>query len=177
VCVRVAGEAPVCEVGADVLKAFMIDPLFYRSLVTLSLHPPDVRSIALVRGGAEQRVERDGTNEFRAAGAAAAGLDLAQIGLLLEQVARLRAVRFVVADTADVRPYGLEAPAATLTFGLSGGAGIGKSLLLGKEAAAGEVYAMVKGQDAVFTIERDVRDALVSPLFKAEAAAPAPPPR
>jgi hypothetical protein len=59
-------------------------------------------------------------------------------------------------------PYGLAPPKVALTFGLTGEAGIQTSLLLGREAGPESVFAMIQGQDIVFTLESGTARALTS---------------
>jgi hypothetical protein len=48
--------------------------------------------------------------------------------------------------------FGLNQPFATITLGLTGEAGIQKTILLGRKTDNAGVSAMVKGQDVRFTV-------------------------
>ena len=54
--------------------------------------------------------------------------------------------------------------------GLSAAAGISKTILVGHDAGEEAVYAMVKGQDLVFTFSKALRDKLLQPLYKSVQA-------
>ena len=60
--------------------------------------------------------------------------------------------------------FGLPGGCLSLTLGLTGAEGIQKTLVLGDLAGRSEVYAMVRGQDAVFVLELDALELLLNDL-------------
>jgi hypothetical protein len=164
--VYVEGEPSLYLVDAAPVHAISVDPVVFRDRHVLSIEPADVLSISVQTSGVEQVVERDSTNSFRAAGGAVKDVDLRGVDALLRAVKSLRAVDLIVEDSPDLGPFGLAEPRATITLGLSADAGLGKSLLLGGEAGEGYVYAMIKGQDVVFTLEKALAETFTTALYK-----------
>jgi hypothetical protein len=85
---------------------------------------------------------------------------------LLALLHPLVAVDLVEENPADLARYGLGTPAAALVVGLTGDAGIAKTLLLGGAAGASHRYAMMQGQDVVFLVDEEIRDRLTAPLYE-----------
>ena len=131
----------------------------------VTLDPGVIRKISIQREGASQSVERDATNEFYNIDTEAP-VNQQAVADILDAVQALRAEDLVVEDPKNLELYGLASPASVLTLGLSGEAGISKSILMGSETGVSSVYAMVKGQDLVFTLSKAVRDKLIQPLYK-----------
>ena len=83
--------------------------------------------------------------------------DTAAIEGLVSRIHGLQMKKLEVAEPADLKTYGLAAPAATLRVG-SGSAQA--TLLLGAAAGEGEVYAKDASRPAVFTVESTLLDDL-----------------
>ncbi len=64
------------------------------------------------------------------------------------QTAQMKSI--VVQDAADLKPYGLDKPDASVTFGLGSSQA---TLLLGKKTEAGTVYAKDASRPMVFTVD------------------------
>ena len=161
---RLGGERTAFLVPASAVARFLggaraTDPLPYRDRVMLDIKPEAVRSVTLVRGERQQVAERDATG-WKAVAPAGGKLEPAVIAELLGAVKTLRALSVVSQDPRGAA-FGLDAPAARLTFGLRGEEGIQKTLLLGKPTPDGHVYAAVQGLDLVFVLDRAVAAALV----------------
>lgn len=169
ITVQLLGEETLYRVRDDGLRALPMDPLYYRDLAVLQLDPASVRSVTVQAEGREQGAMRDApTNGFRAA---AAGTELATpaVDALIAAASRLQAVAYVEENPVDLAAYGLDAPEAVVTLGLTGEGAISKSILLGAEASPGTVYALVRGLDVVFTLDKAVRDKFRQPLYKTAA--------
>jgi hypothetical protein len=169
ITVQVAGEETLYRVSNDGLQALPMDPLYYRDLAVLELDPATVRSVTVQASGREQGAVREpSTNTFKAA-AAGAELLPASAEAVVEQACRLTAVAYEEENPADLALYGLDKPEGVVTLGLSGQGAISKSILVGNEASPGTVYALVRGLDVVFTLDKAVRDNLLQPLYKSSA--------
>jgi hypothetical protein len=169
ITVQLLGEETLYRVRDDGLRALPMDPLYYRDLAVLQLDPASVRSVTVQAEGREQGAMRDApTNGFRAA---VAGAELAApaVDALVAAASRLQAVAYVEENPVDLAAYGLDAPEAVVTLGLTGEGAISKSILLGAEASPGTVYALVRGLDVVFTLDKAVRDKFRQPLYKVAA--------
>ena len=110
--------------------------------------------VTLRRKGEEQVAERTGS-AWRLA-TPDGKVDEDAVKDLLLAAGDLRAVRYEADDPQDLAPYGLDKPSAVLSLGLKGeGSALGKTLLLGDSRGRDEHYAMLQGQDVVFTIADD----------------------
>ncbi len=165
VAVRVGNEPFIGEVPRHVLELTRMDPLFFRNRIMLKFDPAAVRALQLQTNGSAQSIERDASNTFFAA-AATAVVNSAAIANDLAQMSNLRALRLVQEDPKSLAAFGLANPMGVLTVELRGTDALGKTLLLGGDDSDGSCFAMVKGQDVVFTIEKAVRDILLTPLYK-----------
>ena len=166
IMVKVEGEDSLYLMASDAMHAMSLDPLYYRDHQVLALDPSNVRTLSVQRDGAEDSIERESTNSFRAAGGGKQTIAKAAADAILAELRDLRAVDLIAEDPADLSPFGLDAPKVTLAVGLAGGAsGLGKSLLIGGTIPGGYVYAMIKGQDVVFTLEKGVAERLTHGLY------------
>lgn len=168
---QVEGETGMYEIDAAMLSYLSVTPLDYRDREVLAVLPEDVRSIAVRRNEERQTIERSKDGAFVTADGTAVDEDAAND--LLDVVQHLRAVRYVAEAPLNLARYGLEEPAAVLTFGLRGDKGIEKSLLFGgddEEGGEGGVYAMIRGGDVVFVVEKAMRAMLERDLYAAPPA-------
>jgi len=152
--VKVEKEDTPYEILSDTLGSVSLDPLFYRDRRVLSVNADDVMRVTLRRKGEEQVAERTGS-AWRLA-TPDGKVDEDAVKDLLLAAGDLRAVRYEADDPQDLAPYGLDKPSAVLSLGLKGeGSALGKTLLLGDSRGRDEHYAMLQGQDVVFTIADD----------------------
>jgi hypothetical protein len=171
--VLVEGESSLYLIDSAPVHAISVDPLAFRDREMLAVDPKGIRSVLVQTSGVEQVVERESNNVFRAAGGVARDVETRAVGALLGAVQSLRAVDLIAEDAQDLSPYGLDQPRAVLTLGLSAEAGLGKSLLFGRDAGEGYTYCMIKGQDVVFTLEKALVETLTAALYKDESPAEA----
>ncbi len=141
-----------------------LDPLTFRDRTVLAIPPTDVQRLTLEFGGVEQTVIRTAAGGWRAANGTNTVAFQEVIGDVLYLLSNLRAERAVAHQAGGLDVYGLEPGVCVLTLGLMGGSGIQKSLILGRLAEGGGVYARVKGQDVVFTVPTAVAELLRRPL-------------
>jgi hypothetical protein len=83
--------------------------------------------------------------------------DTAAIEGLLARLSGLQMKKLAAAEAADLKPYGLDKPAATVRIG-SGSSQA--TLLIGSAAEEGNVYAKDASRPAVFTVEASLLDDL-----------------
>jgi hypothetical protein len=163
--VRVENEAPLFRVAADALDALSVDPLFFRHREVLALASNDIVGVTVTAGERRQTLLRTEEGVFRPA---EPQFVLNETGLqtLLMAARELRAERFVAEHPDSLSAYGLDRPTAQVTFELRNDLGISKTLLFGGPAGPSEVYAMLRGQDLVFTVQSAVQTALLPDLYR-----------
>ncbi|HNR94558.1 MAG TPA: DUF4340 domain-containing protein [Kiritimatiellia bacterium] len=160
VWVRAVTEKPLYRIPSEVIERISLDRLFYRNREVLTTDPARIRSITLKGAGREETLQMDSvTGKFAPVRPRQDKPDELAVQKVLVSVSRLVAGRFVAEDPADLNRYGLAPPADELTIGLAGQDGISKTLMLGNESEDGGFYAMIKGQDIIFTLDREIRDA------------------
>lgn len=152
-------------------------PLLFRSRDVLSLEPGALRSIARIRNGIEQRVERDPSGAWGFPAGAQGVIEGGRIEALGAEVSKLRAEALIADRPASLEEYGLENPVTILTLTLDGDEKTSRTLLFGRSTSQG-TYVTIRGQDLVFLIgnplaERLQADLYLSPRAEAPAAAPA----
>lgn len=160
------GEKTALAVNAAVLQAASVDPLVYRDREVLSVDPATVRSLSIQTSAGTWNVRREGTNDFRAIAPGQIVTDAAAIGNVLQALRSVRAAGYLSESVTDLELRGLATPVAQVTIGLTGESGISKTLLMGADAGPDSVYGMIRGQDAIFTVEKSIRDNVLRPLYK-----------
>lgn len=163
------GGGPIYMISGEdvaVLGKAPTDPLSYRSRTMLGLSPEHVIRMSLVLEGKELAAERDGSGGWVATAPAAHDVDLVAVSDVLFLVANLRAESIEAHNPPSLAPFGLNDDRAILTLGLTGDEGIQKSLIFGFRAKDRGVFAMVRGQDVVFVLRREIVDRLVSSIVK-----------
>jgi len=146
------------------------EPLLYRDRSILSLAPENIRRLHVKGPDFEEAVARDAAGRWTAESPPDGKVDQQAVSDILLAAAGVRAVWIESHNPDDLSAYGLENPAGSVTFGLTGEGGIQKSIKLGSGAGPVGVYAMVKGQDVVFVLPSDV-----AVLFSRRLTAPTPP--
>ena len=159
-------DDPQCfEIAGGRQALFLPEPLLYRERTVLSLDPAAVRRIRIAWDGGEQVVERDsGSGPWVAIEPGRGMANEPAVDAVLGLVSNLKAVRFELSGKNDPGAFGLPGGCLSLTLGLTGAEGIQKTLVLGDLAGRSEVYAMVRGQDAVFVLELDALELLLNDL-------------
>jgi hypothetical protein len=154
------------------LDASCVDPLLYRDRTMLALTPDHVRRVTVSSSAGEQGVTRESGRAWSCLGTGQIEPAMDAIERVLFAAANIRAVRIEAHNPKSLEGYGLDAPAATVTFGLRGEDGIQKSLLIGQADEDGRVYAVVRGQDVVFLIPATLAKLLSQPLCVPAGATP-----
>ena len=164
---RLEGGPSVFTIAAksiEALHVFPIDALAFFDRTILAVPAETVQRISLSRPGVEQSVSRAAGGPWSPAARSQRILDTQRIDDFLSTLANLRALRIEKRNPENLASYGLDAPAATITIGLSGREGIQKSVLIGFRAGTEGVYAMVRGQNVVFVMAMDVAERLSQDL-------------
>ena len=85
------------------------------------------------------------------------------LGRMLHTLASVSTREYVAYNPRDLSIYGLSDPSIVFQMGLSGTNQLGRILLVGEEAAEG-YYAMAKGQDVVFILDKSLVEVLSADL-------------
>jgi hypothetical protein len=161
----------VALAGPDVawLAASGTDPLHYRDRTVLALAPETVWRLSRQVGKSVQVVERvNGGGAWQVAEAGRGSVATQTVHAVLLRAANLRALRIECRGPDSLAPFGLDDSAVALTFGLRGDAGIRKTLLLGFLSLTDGIYAMIRGQDVVFVLDRSQVEDLMHELVIAD---------
>lgn len=159
------------KVADRVMDTVSLDPLFFRDRNVLDFVPQEIRSITLVCNEITQRVaciENDGA--FRPVCPPDGIIQSNVVESTLRVASHLVASSFVMDAPRDLTTFGLAPPRHVLTFGLSGDSGISKAILFGNDSYGGEVYAMVRGQDVVFKLDKNLERLLTRDFCERAAA-------
>lgn len=146
--------------------AVLADPLAYMDVGMLDLDPLQVRRITLARDGREETVTAAPDGGWTVDSPPDGQIIEGAVPSLLSLVSELQAQRIESVASTNLVPYKLDQSAIRVTFGLSGAAGIQKTVLIGGGDGRGGVYSMVQGQDVIFVLARNVADAIIRPLVR-----------
>lgn len=171
---RLAGGDSVFEVHAEDFSRLvprLTDPLLYRDRTMLALAPESVQRVSITRDEEVLGIERASGKRWVAVRPPGAAVAQEVVDDLLLVVSNLRATNVEHYGAADLAPYGLEDSRRMVTLGLRGDEGIQKTLIFGHDASPQSVFAMIQGQDVVFTLDRSLHGLLMrSPFVAAEGA-------
>ena len=143
-----------------------VDPLVYRNRTMLSIDPATVKSISMLKGNVETVVEKNENGRWMISGSGTNQVDEKVVDDILFIAADMRAMRTECQNPDNLVQYGLDRSGVTLTFGLTGEAGIRKTLVIGFKARTDGVYALVQGLDVVFVISNEMLGVLTRDLIK-----------
>ncbi|MBL7114926.1 MAG: DUF4340 domain-containing protein [Kiritimatiellae bacterium] len=142
--------------------------LHFRDRTVLTIPPEEVMRVSLSIGEREQCVVRMADGDWAAQDEEALPI-IESINDILLLCANLRVSNIAAVSAVDVETFGFDQPSAALTLGLTGDAGIQKTILFGRRANKAGVTAMVKGQDVRFTVPLEMMT-----LFTRNLIAPKP---
>jgi|GEM_PF-1618610 len=156
-------EDVVAEVDNHLVATLSLDSLRYSDRRITLLDPAKVSGV--------ERVDENGTQTFTRG---PEQWDVAKDACILNEnlfekmlaaICNLEAVRLVTRDPPRPAQYGLDKPQLTITVSMREGALLRQTLLLGGPLPAGDGnYAMIRGQDVVFTLDGDTTEQLLSPF-------------
>jgi hypothetical protein len=113
---------------------------------------------------ARQVIERQADGTFAPGETnATVQVDVEALERLLNELATVSTTNYVAFNPRDLSLYGLTEPSMVLHVGLVGTNQLGRVLLVGEEAAQG-FYAMVKGHDVVFILDKPLVEILSADL-------------
>lgn len=155
------------------LDASLISPLRFRHRLMLAVDAAAVSRLLVAAPPNTFRLARDPANPhaWHCPGEPTLAVDKAAVSNLLAAAARIEASRFVAFMPPDLSLYGLDTPAATVTFGFRAEEGLQNTLLLGSAADDAWRHAMIQGHDFVFLLAEPTVGRLLQPL----CARPTPP--
>jgi hypothetical protein len=150
-------EPAVYQINLPYIPDTLLDPLEFKDRQLWRIRMEEIQKIAIERPAkSRQVVERQPDGSF-ALGETNSMVRVDQDALreLLNKIASISTERFVSYNPNDLSIYGLTEPLLVLHMGLFGTNQLGRVLVVGQEAATG-FYAMVKGQDVVFLLDKDL---------------------
>lgn len=155
--------------GIDIKS--LADPLRYRERTVLSLSSRDIRKIDLEVNAVKESVALSSNGVWTCSSHSNRMVNVNVLSDILLVAANMRALRFESLNPKSLSGYGLEKPAVSLTLGLSGDAGIQKTLMLGFKAGTDGIYGLIKGQNLLLILPRSLAELLSrSLLVPAEGA-------
>lgn len=152
----------------DAAGAIWIDPLLYCNRTMLELDRTSIVAISLFKEGLEQAVCKGDSGSWQPVPPLTGKIRTNVVEDILDAVSNLEAIEIRCQGGGNPASYGLEDPAARLTFGLADVNGIRKTLLIGFRAGSDGVYAMIQGQDVVFVLPVRVVGRLLRDLVPEE---------
>jgi hypothetical protein len=155
-------EDEVIAVGSGFLKDVSLDPRAYMKKQVLDFNPDDVKKISIaMKGGSRVLCEKDGDKGWRMIEPERAEANKDIIGIIISNISKLQARKFMEAEPGDLKKYGLEEPLIEVAVGVeSGGTQKTSTLLVGKEANGDTYYAKLQGEKTVFTIPSYIEKSL-----------------
>lgn len=157
---KVDGQTQVFLIGAYREDALNKTTFNLRDKTVL-VFDRDNANFLKIDGGKTPIVLGKKDNQWRLSVPFDAAADFGAVDGLVGRLFQVQMKTFVAEDgTKDLKKYGLDKPAVEVTIG----AGAGKyELALGGKDDAGNVYARIGGQPAVFTLEASLLDDLTRP--------------
>ena len=135
----------------------------------LSLSPASVRKIAVrMEVGEQVLLEREtSASPWTLAQPAGKKLQTANLEKLLASLASFKADRIAKLNVSleDLTTYGLRKPWLELTLTVESADAVRKTLLVGNSPGFGKRYALVRGSDVLYVLDKTALEQLSAPLF------------
>lgn len=169
--VRRASDSEVFGVLASSVQDIIShagDPFYYADHTVLAVDPASIQTITtLTHDGDKISIRRSEHDTWSTEPASSQSVNPAAMESIMFHAANLRAESIDGFLPTSLDAYGLERPAHTITFGLTGTNGIQRSILIGKAVSqTGDAYyAAIRGQDLLFQVSRETVSALTTSLF------------
>jgi hypothetical protein len=156
----------ICQINLPDLPENMLDPLEFKSRQLWELRKEEIQRISVERSGrGRQMIERLEDGSFAPAGTnQTVRVEEAALDDMLSALTFVSARGYVAYNPRDLFIYGLAEPSVILQVGLTGTNQLGRVLLVGQEATEG-YYAMLKGHDVVFILEKELIETLSADLI------------
>jgi len=162
---RIMREEAVCQINLPLIPETILDPLEFKDRQLWQLQKEDIQKISVEKAARpRQIVERQADGVFAPAETnGTVRVDNEAVERLLNELVDVSAAGYVAYNPRDLSIYGLAKPAVALHMGLAGTNQLGRILLVGQEAVKG-FYAMVKGRDVVFILDKPLVEILSADL-------------
>lgn len=163
--IMLGGEPTVYQINLPLVPDTILDPLEFKDRWLWQLRKEEIQKIS-VEPAAQPRqvVERQADGTFASGGTnGLVRVDGAAVERLLNELEAVSTTSYVAYNPRDLSIYGLAEPSVELHMGLAGTNQLGRVLLVGQEAAQG-FYAMVKGRDVVFILDKALVEILSADL-------------
>ncbi|NKB22838.1 MAG: DUF4340 domain-containing protein [Kiritimatiellae bacterium] len=170
VTVKVDPGKAYYKISDSVLEKTRLNPLYFRNRQVLSLSSHDIRKVTLSINGKEQVVEKNGQGNYQPSFVDGGELSEKVLKEVIRTVTDLWAEEYIEESPKDLSIFRLDPPQAVLRLGLSGEAGIGKAILLGKTSPSKGRYAMIRGQDVVFTLDDKSAATIIQSMYEPKAS-------
>lgn len=169
--IRMNGQSDLYQINLPEIPGSVSNPLGYKSRSVMDLVNTDISKVSLQKNGMPKQVaERNAAGVFVLMEPVGGGLDSRIVSRMLSELCYLRTTGYVAYNPRDLSIYGLSSPSVEIYVGLGASTELGRYLLIGNETAEG-FYAMVKGRDVVFHLEKDTVENLSTSWLKPEASA------
>jgi hypothetical protein len=163
--IRSINDSTVYQINLPYIPESLLDPLQFKDRRLWRLRTEDIQKISIEKPAkSRQVVERQPDGSF-APGETNSMVRIDEDALkgLLHEVASVSVENYVAYNPNDLSIYGLTEPLLVLHMGLVGTNQLGRVLVVGQEAATG-YYAMVRGHDVVFLLDKDLVEVLANDL-------------
>ncbi len=159
-------EGTVCQINLPLVPETILDPLEFKDRQLWQLQKEDIQKISVEKARqSRQVVERQADGSFSPGETnGMVRVDDGAVDRLLNKLEAVSVVDYVAYNPRDLSIYGLSEPSVALHMGLAGTNQLGRVLLVGEEAAQG-FYAMVKGRDVVFVLDKSLVEILSTDLL------------
>jgi len=159
-------EGTVCQINLPLVPETILDPLEFKDRQLWQLQKEDIQKISVEKARqSRQVVERQADGSFAPGETnGTVRVDDGAVERLLNELEAVSTTDYVAYNPRDLSIYGLAEPSVTLHIGLAGTNQLGRVLLVGEEAAQG-FYAMVKGRDVVFILDKPLVEILSADLM------------
>jgi len=176
---KIAGRDEVFTVGSDdvawLADSNSVAAIRYCNRTMMAVEPAHVRRITVAALSGDCSIERSAEGGWNCLSQTNRVPAQAHITAILKRLEGLRALSIVKHNPDSLEKYGLDVPRVTLTVGLQGEDNVLKSILAGKSNGRGASYAMIRGQDIVFTIPDDIVKDFAAPICNPAATSDKPP--
>lgn len=153
---RVDDQKKVFLIPSHLESSFNKTTFDFRDKAALKVERDKVDALEVATADRQLRIaKKDG--DWRVSSPVDARADFTAVESLLGRLSSAQMKSIAAPDAADLAQYGLDKPAATVRIGTGSSQA---TLLVGKAAEAGNVYAKDQSRPAVFTLESSLLDEL-----------------
>ncbi len=163
--VRRAQDRALFRINLPSIPETMVDPLHFKNKEIWRLDMADIQKVSVNRqNGRSQKIERQDDGSFITVGTNGnMQVDLDTWQHFTQRLQLIQADDYVTYNPRELEIYGLNDPTLELHVGLGGTNELGRVLFVGHETPQG-YYAMVKGRDVVFFLNKRLVQSLMVDL-------------